>query len=117
VRHCGCRARCRRFADSTGAESLMRSRRTIVILLTAWVVALFVAGGVWRAFHPPKPEPAQNQDLLVASRQEGYYACLNLPAGSPVRLDAQARKRFLARKLPHDDQAAALTGCGEALRR
>jgi hypothetical protein len=95
----------------------MRSRRTIIIFLTAWVVALFVAGGVWRAFHPAKPEPAQNQDRLVASRQEGYYACLNLPARSPVRLDAHARERFLARKLPQDDQSAALNGCEEAIRK
>jgi hypothetical protein len=95
----------------------MQSRRKIIILLAVWVVGLFVAGAVWRAFHPPKPEPAQNQDLLVASRQEGYYACLNLPARSPVRFDAQARKRFLARKLPQDDQVAALSGCEEALRR
>jgi hypothetical protein len=95
----------------------MRSRRTIVILLTAWVVALFVAGGVWRAFHPAKPEPAQDQNRVVASRQEGYYACLNLPARSPVRLDPQVRKSFLARKLPQDDQSAALSGCEEALRR
>jgi hypothetical protein len=95
----------------------MRSRRSIVIALATWVAVLFIAGGVWRAFNPPKPEPAQNQDRLVASRQEGYYACLNLPARSPVRLDAQARKQFLARKLPQDDQAAALNGCEEALRR
>jgi hypothetical protein len=95
----------------------MRSRRTIILLLTAWVVALFVAGGVWRAFHPAKADPAQRQDLLVASRQEGYYACLHVPARSPVRLDAQARKRFLARTLPRDDQSAALDGCEEALRR
>jgi hypothetical protein len=95
----------------------MRSRRTIIVLLAAWVVALFVAGGVWRAFHPAKPDPAQKQDLLVASRQDGYYACLHLPARSAVRLDAQARKRFLARKFPQDDQSAALDGCDEALRR
>lgn len=95
----------------------MRSRRTIVILVTAWIIGLFVAGAVWRSFHPPKPDSGPNQDRLVASRQEGYYACLNLPASSAVRLDAQARKRFLARKLPQDDQAAALNGCEEALRR
>ena len=95
----------------------MRSRRTIIIVLTVWVVALFVAGGVWRAFHPAKPDRSQQQDLLVASRQEGYYACLHLPASSPVRYDAHARERFLAQKLPQDDQAAALNGCEEAIRR
>jgi hypothetical protein len=95
----------------------MPSRRTLIILLATWVVALFVAGAVWRAFNPPKSEPAQNQDRLIASRQEGYYACLNLPERSPVRLDAQARKRFLARRLPQDDQGAALEGCAEALHR
>lgn len=95
----------------------MRSRRTVVLVVTAWIVGLFVAGAVWRSVHPAKPDTGPSQDRLVASRQEGYYACLNLPAGSLVRLDAQARKRFLARKLPQDDQAAALTGCEEALRR
>jgi hypothetical protein len=95
----------------------MRSRRTIVILVTAWIVSLFVAGAVWRSFHPPKPDSGPNQDRLVASRQDGYYACLHLPVRSPVRFDAQARQRFLARRLPQDDQAAALSGCEEALRR
>jgi len=95
----------------------MRSRRTIVILITAWIVGLFVAGAVWRSFHPPKPDSGPSQDRLVASRQDGYYACLHLPASSAVRLDAQARKRFLERKLTQDDQVAALGGCEEALRR
>ncbi len=95
----------------------MRSRRTIVILITVWIVSLFVAGAAWRSFHPPKPDSGPSQDRLVASRQDGYYACLHLPANSAVRLDAQARKRFLERKLPQDDQAAALGGCEEALRR
>jgi hypothetical protein len=95
----------------------MRSRRTLVIVLAVWVVGLFVAGGVWRAFHPNEPDPGQDPEFIVASRQAGYYACLNLPATSFVRVDAGARKQFLARKLPHDDQAAALDGCEEAVRR
>lgn len=95
----------------------MRSRRTVVILVTAWIVGLFVAGAVWRSYHPPKSDSGPSQDRLVASRQDGYYACLNLRGISAVRLDAQARKRFLARTLPQDDQAAALNGCEEALRR
>jgi hypothetical protein len=95
----------------------MRSRRTLVIALAVWVVALFIAGGVWRAFHPAQPEPGQDPEFVVASRQDGYYACLDLPATSFVRVDAAARKRFIARKLPNDDQAAALSGCEEAVRR
>jgi hypothetical protein len=95
----------------------MRSRRTIVIALAAWVVVLFAVGAVWRSFHPPKPDTGPTQDRLVASRQDGYYACLHQGARSAVRIDAKVRARFLARKLPEDDQAAAQGGCLEALRR
>lgn len=95
----------------------MPSRRTVVILITVWVAGLFVTGAVWRSFHPAKPDSGPDPNRLVASRQEGYYACLDLPAHSAVRLDAKARMRFLARKLPQDDQEAALRGCEEALRR
>ena len=95
----------------------MRSRRTLVIVLAAWVVGLFVAGGVWRAFHPAKAEPGQDPERVVASRQDGYYACLDLPATSFVRVDEGARKQFLARRFPDDDQAAALSGCEEAIHR
>jgi hypothetical protein len=95
----------------------MRSRRAIVIGLAVWVVVLFGAGAAWRSFHPPKPDTGPTQDRLVASRQDGYYACLHQGARSAVRLDATARARFLAHKLPDDDQAAAQGGCLEALRR
>lgn len=95
----------------------MPSRRTIVVLITAWIVGLFVAGAVWRSFHPPKPDSGPSEERLVASRQDGYYACLHLPANSAVRLDDGARERFLARKLPQDDLASAVGGCKEALRR
>jgi hypothetical protein len=96
---------------------MMRSRRTIVILITAWIVALFAAGAIWRSFHPAKSDSGPSEDRLVASRQDGYYACLHLPATSVVRLDLAARARFIARKLPQDDQPSALNGCDEAIRR
>jgi hypothetical protein len=95
----------------------MPTRRTIVLGLAAWVIVLFVAGAVWRSFHPATPDSGPSQDRLVASRQDGYYACLHLPSRSPVRLDLAARARFLARKFPQDDQPSALDGCAEAIRR
>jgi hypothetical protein len=94
----------------------MRSRRAIIIGVTAWVVVLFVAGGVWRAFNPAKPPAGTPEARFVDSRQKGYYLCLHLPATAPARHDADARKRLLARSLPRADQAAALRGCYLALR-
>jgi hypothetical protein len=96
---------------------MMRSRRTIVILITVWIVALFAAGALWRSFHPAKPDSGPSEDRLVASRQDGYYACLHLPANSAVRIDLAARARFIARKLPQDDRPSAVEGCKEALLR
>ena len=95
----------------------MPSRRTVVILITVWIVGLFVAGAVWRSFHPAKPDTGPSQDRLVASRQDGYYACLHLGTRTPSRVEKQALQRYLARKFPQDDQTAALRGCEEAFRR
>jgi hypothetical protein len=89
----------------------MRSKRTLVVGLAVWVVALFAAGAVWRAFNPLKPD-AKPDPFVAASRQEGYYLCFHRP-----RLTDAERRALIARRLPKDDPAAALTGCQEAQRR
>jgi hypothetical protein len=97
----------------------MRSRRTIIIALVTWVVALFVAGAVWVAVNPPEADPPADrvpEPVLVSSRQAGYYACFDLPP-TASKLTRLERKSFLARVVPKADQAAALDGCNLALRR
>ena len=95
----------------------MSSRRLIIYGLAAWVILLFVAGGVWRAFHPEQPPPAPVLPRFVESRQAGYYLCLRLPADAAARHDVDARKRLIARELPTSDRTAALAGCYLALRK
>ena len=95
----------------------MLTRRNVILALVSWVVVLFVAGAVWRAFHPPQGPPAPLQDRYVDSRQQGYYVCLRLSSNAQERTDRAARKRLLLRVLPDANQAAALRGCHLALRR
>jgi len=87
------------------------TKRTVLVVLLAWVVVLFAAGIVWRVLHPeakPQPSPA----ATLASRQDGYYLCLNQP-----RLGSAQMRLLIARRLPHDVAAAAFRGCQEAQHR
>ena len=89
----------------------MRSKRSFLVFLLAWIVALFVAGAVWRAVHPQKPQgPSQARQL--ASRQNGYYLCLHR-----ARLSDAEMRALIARRLRNDYAPAALRGCQEAQRR
>ena len=86
----------------------MPSKRSFLVVLLVWILALFVAGAVWRAFHPDKaqgPSPARQ----LASRQDGYYLCLHRPRMS----DAEMRA-LIARRLESDYAPSALIGCQEA---
>jgi len=85
-------------------------RRRYVWVIASVVVSLFVAGAVWRAFNPTAGDDP-NEDVLITSRQDGYYLCLNRRAMSPAQM-----YRLIKRKLPHDDLAAATRGCQEAQR-
>ena len=88
----------------------LRARRRYVWGLVAVVLALFLAGAVWRAFNPNASEaPGENTDV---SRQHGYYLCLDRP---PLTLAQMYR--LIVRKLPHDDEPAALVGCQQAQQR
>ncbi len=89
----------------------MRQRRAIVWGLVAMVVALFVAGVVWRALNPNASENP-DEDAQLLSRQDGYYLCLHRPEMSPGEM-----YKLIKRKLPRDDQVAALRGCQEAQNR
>ena len=89
----------------------MRQRRAIVWGLVAMVVALFVAGVVWRALNPNASENP-DEDAQLLSRQDGYYLCLHRPEMSPGEMYS-----LIKRKLPRDDQVAALRGCQEAQNR
>ena len=86
----------------------MRSKRSFLIVLLAWVVALFVAGAVWRAFHPEKTK-GPSQARQFASRQDGYYLCLHR---APMN-DAKMRA-LISRRLRDDYAPSALIGCQEA---
>ncbi len=89
----------------------MRSKRSFLVFLLAWIVALFVAGAVWRALRPEKPQgPSQARQL--ASRQNGYYLCLHR-----ARLSDAEMRALIARRLRNDYAPAALRGCQEAQRR
>ena len=77
-------------------------------ILVSLVVVLFVAGGVWRAFHPGASENP-DEDAQILARQDGYYLCLHRRPMSPAQM-----YRLIKRKLPNDDIAAALRGCQEA---
>ena len=89
----------------------MRSKRSLLLALLVWVLALFVAGAVWRAFHPGASENP-NQDAQIGARQDGYYLCLHRPT-----LSAAQMYRLIKRKLPRDDLALATRGCQEAQKR
>ncbi len=89
----------------------MRQRRAIVWGLVAMVVALFVAGVVWRALNPNASENP-DEDAQLLSRQDGYYLCLHRPEMTPGEM-----YKLLRRKLPKDNQVAALRGCQEAQNR
>jgi hypothetical protein len=79
-------------------------------VLASVVAALFVAGGVWRGFHPGASENP-NEDAQIAARQDGYYLCLNRRP-----MTAAQMYRLIKRRLPKDDLASALRGCQEAQR-
>ena len=89
----------------------MRQRRATVWGLVALVVALFAAGVVWRAFNPGVSENP-DEDAQLLSRQDGYYLCLHRAQMSPGEM-----YKLLRRKLPKDNQVAALRGCQEAQNR
>jgi hypothetical protein len=79
-------------------------------VLATVVVALFVAGGVWRALNPGASENP-DEDAQITARQDGYYLCLNrrpMTAGQMYRL--------IKHELPKENLAAALRGCQEAQR-
>ena len=88
----------------------MRARRAHIWILFALVAALFVAGAVWRGFHPNASENP-NEDDEIAARQEGYYLCLNRRPMTPAQM-----YRLVKQKLPRDDVALAIRGCQEAQR-
>jgi hypothetical protein len=79
-------------------------------VLASVVVALFVAGAVWRGFHPGASENP-NEDAQITARQEGYYLCLNRRP-----MTAAQMYRLIKHRLPKVDLAAALRGCQEAQR-
>jgi hypothetical protein len=89
----------------------VRRRRATVWGLVAVVVAFFVAGVVWRALNPGASENP-DEDAQLVSRQDGYYLCLHRAQMSPGEM-----YKLLKRKLPKDDQVAALRGCQEAQNR
>ena len=82
-----------------------------MLALGSLVVALFVAGIVWRAFNPGAGE-TPNEDSQITSRQDGYYLCLNRPPMKPADM-----YRLVRRKLPNDDPTFALRGCQLAQKR
>ena len=76
--------------------------------LGALVLALFVAGAVWRAFNPNASE-APNDEVNIQARLDGYYLCLHQPVMSPAQM-----YRLVHRRLPNVDQQLAMRGCQEA---
>ena len=84
----------------------MRGRRAQLWLLFALVAALFVAGAVWRAYHPGTDTPGEEEQ---AARRRGYYLCLNRRPMTPAQM-----YRLVKLKLPRDDVGVAIRGCQEA---
>jgi hypothetical protein len=84
------------------------ANRRYVWVIVSVVLALFVAGMVWRAFHPGASENP-NEDAQIMARQDGYYLCLNRRPMSAAQM-----YRLIKRRLPNDNLAAALRGCQEA---
>ena len=85
--------------------------RAAVWGLVAVVVGLFVAGAVWRTLNPNTSENP-SEDAQLVSRQDGYYLCLHRPEMTPGEM-----YKLIKRKLPRDNQVAALRGCQEAQNR
>ena len=83
----------------------MTEKRRYMLGLGAVVIALFVAGAVWRAFHPNASENPTEETQLAAF-QDGYYLCLHHAQMTPAQM-----YRLVRRKLPHDNRAIALRGC------
>jgi hypothetical protein len=83
-------------------------RRRYLWVLGFLVAALFVSGGVWRAFHPGASENP-NEDAQLIARQDGYYLCLHRRPMSAAQM-----YRLIKHKLPKDDVGEALRGCQEA---
>ena len=79
--------------------------------LVALVVVLFASGIVWRALNPNASENP-DEDAQLLSRQDGCYLCLHRPEMTPGEM-----YKLIKRKLPRDDQVAALRGCQEAQNR
>jgi hypothetical protein len=77
--------------------------------LGAVVIALFVAGAVWRAFNPNASEAPTGDETQLAAWQDGYYLCLHRPQMTPAQM-----YRLVQRKLPHDSRTIALRGCQAA---
>ena len=86
----------------------MRSKRWLLLALLVWVLALFVAGAVWRAFHPEKAQGPSHARQL-ASRQDGYYLCLHR-----ARMSDAEMRALIERRLGNDYAPSAFIGCQEA---
>ena len=85
----------------------MTQKRRYMFGLGALVLALFVSGAVWRAFHPNASEaPTNGDETQLAAWQDGYYLCLHHAQMTPAEM-----YRLVRRKLPHDDRTIALRGC------
>jgi len=83
-------------------------KRRYMFGLGAVVIALFVAGAVWRAFNPNASEAPTNttDETSLPAWQDGYYLCLHHAPMTPVQM-----YRLVQRKLPHDNRTIALQGC------
>jgi hypothetical protein len=90
---------------------MVPERRKYLWILGSLIAALFVAGVVWRALNPQASENP-DEDVQIASRQDGYYLCLHRSQLSPAEM-----YRLIKRRLPDDDLTYALRGCQEAQRR
>jgi hypothetical protein len=87
---------------------MLLDRRKYLWILGSLVAALFVAGIVWRALNPQTSENP-DEEVQIASRQDGYYLCLHRPQLSPAEM-----YRLIKRRLPNDNLTYALRGCQEA---
>jgi len=85
-------------------------KRRYMFGLGAAVIVLFIAGAIWRAYHPNASEaPTTNDETELAGWQDAYYLCLH---HSPMT--AAQMYRLVERKLPHANRSVALRGCQAA---
>ena len=90
----------------------MRSRRTIIIALVAWVVALFFAGARFGARSiRRRPPPAPLQERFVDSRQRLQFLISAWRRSAASATNKMNGERLLRRRfLRNANQAAALRG-------